>query len=81
MPLLRSWALTKFVSRTFTIRRLCPFTEGDTTAHSDNKPVSSEKLTTMAKIYAICALLFSGYLREINGLRNVDLLDGGIGQC
>jgi succinyl-diaminopimelate desuccinylase len=38
-----------------------PFTEDDTTAHSDNESVSVEKLTKIAKVYAISALLFCGH--------------------
>jgi acetylornithine deacetylase/succinyl-diaminopimelate desuccinylase-like protein len=38
-----------------------PFTEDDTTAHSNNESVSIERLTTMAKVFAISALLFCGY--------------------
>jgi acetylornithine deacetylase/succinyl-diaminopimelate desuccinylase-like protein len=38
-----------------------PFMEDDTTAHSDNESVSIEKLTAMAKVYAVSALLFCGY--------------------
>jgi acetylornithine deacetylase/succinyl-diaminopimelate desuccinylase-like protein len=38
-----------------------PFTEDDTTAHSNNESVSIERLTAMAKVYASAALLFCGY--------------------
>ena len=38
-----------------------PFTDDDTTAHSNNESVSIERLTTMAKVYAISALQFCGY--------------------
>jgi acetylornithine deacetylase/succinyl-diaminopimelate desuccinylase-like protein len=38
-----------------------PFTDDDTTAHSNNESVNIERLTTMAKVYAISALQFCGY--------------------
>jgi acetylornithine deacetylase/succinyl-diaminopimelate desuccinylase-like protein len=37
-----------------------PFTEDDTTAHSNNESVSIQRLTAMAKVYANSALLFCG---------------------
>jgi acetylornithine deacetylase len=38
-----------------------PFTEDDTTAHSNNESVSIDRLVQMAKVYAISALLYCGY--------------------
>jgi len=38
-----------------------PFTEDDTTAHSNNESVSIDRLVQMTKVYAISALLFCGY--------------------
>jgi acetylornithine deacetylase/succinyl-diaminopimelate desuccinylase-like protein len=38
-----------------------PFTEDDTTAHSNNESVSVERLALMARTYAASALLFCGY--------------------
>jgi len=38
-----------------------PFTEDDTTAHSNDESVSIERLAAMARVYANSALMFCGY--------------------